>query len=72
MDGDNHGATIDVFIIHDTYAVIPAKAGIQQDKNAFCLNPLDSRFRGNEGVVSLSIIACILNGERCNELRKAQ
>ena len=28
--------------------VIPAQAGIQQDKNAFCLNPLDSRLRGND------------------------
>jgi hypothetical protein len=39
---------IDASIIHDTHAVIPAKAGIQQDKNAFCLNPLDSRLRGND------------------------
>jgi len=28
--------------------VIPAQAGIQQDKNAFYLNPLDSRLRGND------------------------
>jgi hypothetical protein len=33
---------------NNTHAVIPAKAGIQQDKNAFCLNPLDSRLRGND------------------------
>jgi hypothetical protein len=51
---------IDHYIICDTHSVIPAKAGkrvafgefrgtaIQQDKNAFCLNPLDSRFRGND------------------------
>ncbi|CAG1002828.1 hypothetical protein MTYP_03040 [Methylophilaceae bacterium] len=31
--------------------VILANAGIQQFKNAFCLNPLDSRLRGNnEGI----------------------
>ncbi len=29
--------------------VIPAQAGIQQLKNAFWLNPLDSRLRGNDG-----------------------
>ncbi|MBK9160163.1 MAG: hypothetical protein IPM27_01085 [Nitrosomonadales bacterium] len=29
--------------------VIPAQAGIQQEKNAFSLNPLDSRLRGNDG-----------------------
>jgi hypothetical protein len=29
--------------------VIPAQAGIQQYKNAFCLNPLDFRLRGNDG-----------------------
>jgi len=28
--------------------VIPAQAGIQQDKNAFYSNPLDSRLRGND------------------------
>lgn len=33
-----------------TGAVIPAKAGIQQDINAFDLNPLDSRLRGNDEV----------------------
>ena len=27
------------------------QAGIQQDKNAFCLNPLDSRLRGNDGCI---------------------
>ncbi len=32
------------------FAVIPAQAGIQQDKNSFCLNPLDSRLRGNDEV----------------------
>jgi len=31
--------------------VIPAQAGIQQLKNAFCLNPLDSRLRGNDGIL---------------------
>jgi hypothetical protein len=31
-------------------SVVPAKAGIQQDKNAFDLNPLDSRIRGNNEV----------------------
>jgi putative endonuclease len=30
--------------------VIPAQAGIQQNKNAFDLNPLDSRIRGNDEV----------------------
>jgi hypothetical protein len=30
---------IDTSIIHDTLAVIPAKAGIQQDKNAFLVKP---------------------------------
>ncbi len=29
-------------------AVIPAQAGIQQFKKAFCFNPLDSRLRGND------------------------
>ncbi len=31
--------------------VIPANAGIQQDKNAFDSNPLDSRLRGNDGAL---------------------
>jgi len=31
--------------------VIPAQAGIQQLKNAFSLNPLDSRLRGNDGAL---------------------
>ena len=31
-------------------AVIPAQAGIQQNKNAFDLTPLDSRLRGNDEV----------------------
>lgn len=31
-----------------TTAVIPAKAEIQQDKNTFCLNLMDSRLRGND------------------------
>jgi len=31
--------------------VIPAQAGIQQLKNAFCLNSLDSRLRGNDGTL---------------------
>jgi hypothetical protein len=31
--------------------VIPAQAGIQQLKNAFCVNPLDSRLRGNDGAL---------------------
>jgi putative endonuclease len=31
-------------------SVIPANAGIQQNKNAFSLNPLDSRLRGNDEV----------------------
>ena len=55
--------SFDVFIIHDTHAIIPAlrqaqdkltygQAGIQQDKKAFCLNQLDSRFRGNDVAVS--------------------
>ena len=47
------GQPIEISIIHDIHAVIPAKAGIQQDKNAFCLNPLDSRFRGNDVPVFL-------------------
>ncbi|MBI5625598.1 MAG: hypothetical protein HY935_00085 [Nitrosomonadales bacterium] len=34
---------IENYIIRDIPAVIPAQAGIQQDKNAFRLNPLDSR-----------------------------
>ena len=29
------------------YFVIPAQAGIQQDKKACCINALDSRLRGN-------------------------
>jgi hypothetical protein len=33
------GTIIDTSIIHDTLAVIPAKAGIQQDKNAFLVKP---------------------------------
>jgi hypothetical protein len=45
---------VEISGIHDMYAVIPAKAGIQQGKNAFCLNPLDSRFRGNDDVVSFN------------------
>ena len=32
------------------YAVIPAQAGIQQDKKAFCINPLDSGLRRNDDV----------------------
>ncbi len=40
--------TIDLYLIRDTRAVIPAQAGIQQDKNAFCLNPLDSGLRRND------------------------
>ena len=40
--------SIGVFIIQDIRAAIPAKAGIRQDINPFCLNPLDSRFRGND------------------------
>jgi len=32
-------------------SVIPAQAGIQSLKNAFCLNPLDSRLRGNDGTL---------------------
>ena len=39
--------TIENYIIRDILAVIPAQAGIQQDRNAFCLNPLDSRLRGS-------------------------
>ena len=42
---------INLYIIRDTYAVIPAQAGIQQDKNAFCSNPLDSRLRGNDVII---------------------
>jgi hypothetical protein len=34
-----------------TLSVIPAQAGIQQLKNAFWLNPLDSRLRGNDGAL---------------------
>jgi hypothetical protein len=48
-----HVGLIEISMIHDIHAVIPAKAGIQQDKNAFCLNPLDSRFRGNDVPVFL-------------------
>jgi hypothetical protein len=32
----------------------PAQAGIRQDKRTFCLNPLDSRLRGNDKVVDSS------------------
>ena len=39
---------IENYIIHDTLAVIPVQAGIQQDKKAFCLNPLDSGLRRND------------------------
>jgi|GEM_PF-2385039 len=35
-------------VIPAPLSVIPAQAGIQQDKNAFDLNPLDSRLRGND------------------------
>jgi len=42
---------MDNYIIHDTHAVIPAQAGIQQNKKAFCLNPLDSGLRRNDVVV---------------------
>ena len=34
-----------------TGALIPAKAGIQQDKNAFYLNPLDFRLRGDDELI---------------------
>ncbi len=34
--------------------VIPAQAGIQQDKNSFCINPLDSGLRRNDGTNKLS------------------
>jgi len=44
---------IEHYIIHDTHAVIPAEAGIQQDKKAFCSNPLDSGLRRNDVVVLL-------------------
>ncbi len=44
---------IDLYIIHDTHVVIPAQAGIQQDKKAFRLNPLDSRLRGNDAAILL-------------------
>ncbi len=40
--------------------VIPAQAGIQQGKNAFCLNPLNSRLRGNDGM-------CVVNYENINK-----
>ncbi|MBK9161355.1 MAG: hypothetical protein IPM27_07290 [Nitrosomonadales bacterium] len=43
---------IDVPIIHGVRAIIPEQAGIQQEKNAFLLNPLDSRLRGNDAVFS--------------------
>ncbi len=33
---------------HESHFVIPAQAGIQQDKNAFCLKPLDSGLRRND------------------------
>jgi len=41
--------SIDLYIIRDTHAVIPAEAGIQQDKNAFCSNPLDTGLRRYDG-----------------------
>ena len=31
--------------------VVLAYAGTQQLENAFCLNPLDSRLRGNDGTL---------------------
>jgi hypothetical protein len=39
---------IEPYIIRDTHAVIPAQAGIQQNNNAFCLNPLASGLRRND------------------------
>ena len=39
----------------DTIIRGQAAAGIQQDKNALYLKPLDSRLRGNDGIVVLSI-----------------
>jgi hypothetical protein len=42
---------IEISIICDKCAVIPAQAGIQQEKKAFCLNPLDSGLRRNDVVV---------------------
>ncbi|MGB4813238.1 MAG: GIY-YIG nuclease family protein [Methylophilaceae bacterium] len=41
-------------VIPSSMPVIPSQAGIQQNKqskNAFSLNPLDSRLRGNDGSV---------------------
>jgi hypothetical protein len=38
-------------------AVVPAQAGIQLDKNAFCFNPLVSRLRGND---RLSVNRCAI------------
>jgi hypothetical protein len=35
----------------DITTVVPAHAGTQQLKNAFCLTPLDSRLRGNDGTL---------------------
>ena len=61
---------IDVSINHDKPTVIPAKAGIQQDKNVFCLNPLDSRLRGND-VVILYIPQLILKGEELSSIMES-
>ncbi len=56
---------------NSTKAVIPAQAGIQQDKNAFCLNPLDSRLRGNdEPLETATALLARIQSER--ELRYQQ
>jgi len=46
------------------YVVIPAQAGIQQDKKAFCFNPLDSGLRRNDVLVFLG---CDFNSECASE-----
>ncbi|MFA7300374.1 MAG: hypothetical protein WC053_07555, partial [Sideroxydans sp.] len=43
--------SIDLYLNHDTHAVIPAQAGIQQDKNAFYSKPLDTGLRRYDGII---------------------
>ena len=45
--------------------VIPAKAGIQPFKNALYSDPLDSRLRGNDGVMGYACYYAHLYAERC-------